>query len=114
MAKTGFSINATKGVALMIDYATYISSPEWHAKATDAKRRAGWECALNPEHRGHLEVHHRTYARLGHERPTDLIVLCEECHRRYHGTLLSAGLHAGCQQPWLPFAAYLPQGADLN
>jgi 5-methylcytosine-specific restriction endonuclease McrA len=27
-----------------------------------------------------LEVHHRTYAHFGSERPEDLTVLCHECH----------------------------------
>jgi hypothetical protein len=32
-----------------------------------------------------LEVHHRTYERLGRERPEDLLVLCEKCHAVEHG-----------------------------
>ena len=31
-----------------------------------------------------LQVHHKTYCRLGKERPEDLIVLCEECHEEEH------------------------------
>jgi hypothetical protein len=32
----------------------------------------------------HLDVHHRTYDRFGHEDPGDLTVLCRDCHRLYH------------------------------
>ncbi len=32
-----------------------------------------------------LEVHHRTYARAGHELPTDVEVLCYDCHHAEHG-----------------------------
>jgi len=31
-----------------------------------------------------LQVHHRTYERLGNERLTDLTVLCKECHTLFH------------------------------
>lgn len=27
-----------------------------------------------------LEVHHKTYARYGHERPDDLVTVCRRCH----------------------------------
>jgi 5-methylcytosine-specific restriction endonuclease McrA len=31
-----------------------------------------------------LHVHHKTYARLGHELDTDLEVLCNVCHTKKH------------------------------
>lgn len=31
-----------------------------------------------------LNVHHRTYERLGNEKLTDLTVLCQECHQLFH------------------------------
>jgi len=31
-----------------------------------------------------LNVHHRTYERLGHEKLMDLTVLCKECHELFH------------------------------
>jgi 5-methylcytosine-specific restriction endonuclease McrA len=33
-----------------------------------------------------LHVHHRTYARFGHERIEDLEVLCESCHNAEHAS----------------------------
>jgi hypothetical protein len=30
-------------------------------------------------------VHHLTYARLGRERPGDLLAVCEACHGALHG-----------------------------
>jgi 5-methylcytosine-specific restriction endonuclease McrA len=67
------------------DYETYLRSPEWKEKSHAAKERAGWRCALDFNGKD-LDVHHRTYARLGHEDPDDLIVLCHRCHQRHHGT----------------------------
>jgi len=31
------------------------------------------------------QIHHRTYVRLGHERPEDILALCRECHQAVHG-----------------------------
>lgn len=98
----------------MIDYATYINSVEWRIKAYEAKRRAGWSCMLCGATMW-LEVHHRTYARLGRERPSDLVVLCWRCHRRHHGTSGSQRpVETSHEQLTLPFAAVVPRGVELN
>jgi 5-methylcytosine-specific restriction endonuclease McrA len=89
----------------MLDYMQYINSPEWRMKARTAREQAG-ECALCTSTTS-LEVHHRTYVRLGHEHPKDLIVLCSRCHRRHHGTYDEALEH----QLMLPV---IPRGADFN
>jgi hypothetical protein len=31
-----------------------------------------------------FNLHHKTYERLGHERTTDLIILCDDCHTEVH------------------------------
>jgi 5-methylcytosine-specific restriction endonuclease McrA len=66
-----------------VDYQGYIRSDIWRRKADAAKKRAGYRCQVC--NRGahevvQLEVHHRTYERLGAEEPGDLTVLCETCH----------------------------------
>src|SRR3990167_484374 len=63
-------------------YQAYLNSPEWKAKAEEAKKRAGYRCQLCNRPRGvvKLEAHHRTYERVGQERPEDITVLCGECH----------------------------------
>lgn len=75
------------GVNMTIDYHEYIQSKEWKAKAKAAKYRAGYRCeqcgTMKPEHL--LHTHHLTYERLGHERKSDLKVLCNECHAEEHG-----------------------------
>jgi len=70
---------------MVISYAAYLQTAAWRERAAEAKRRAGGTCALCPSTL-ELEAHHRTYARVGHELPTDLVVLCNRCHRRHHGT----------------------------
>lgn len=89
----------------MLDYETYINSPEWRMKARRAKEEAG-QCAVCTRTTS-LEVHHRTYVRLGYEHPADLVVLCSIHHRRIHGTYDEAMEH----QMALPIA---PRGAGLN
>jgi nucleoside 2-deoxyribosyltransferase len=73
---------------LGLDYHEYIRSPEWKAKADEAKRRAGGRCQIcnNP---GWLHAHHRTYERLGNELPEDITVLCRGRHARFHNKLPS-------------------------
>ena len=31
-----------------------------------------------------LQVHHKSYSRLGKEHPDDLVVLCQDCHDKEH------------------------------
>ena len=68
------------------NYEQYIQSPEWKARARQAKIDVGMRCQLCGRYGDHhtLHVHHNTYENLGHEEPRDLIVLCGECHLNYH------------------------------
>ena len=66
-----------------VNYYAYITSPEWKRKAEAAKKTAGYACQVCNRGRDEgaiLDAHHRTYERLGHERPEDITVLCRECH----------------------------------
>ena len=67
-----------------VDYQTYLKSAKWRKKAAAARKRAGYRCQLCYKKRP-LQVHHRTYERLGYELPSDLAALCASCHRRHHG-----------------------------
>lgn len=64
-------------------YERYLRTPKWHTTRAAAIRRAGGKCQRCGAVEG-LEVHHRTYARLGRERPEDLVVLCRRCHGGAH------------------------------
>jgi hypothetical protein len=67
-----------------LSYGAYLRSEHWKSVRAAALERAGHRCQLcnSPDR---LEVHHRTYERRGRERPTDVTVLCDECHARHHG-----------------------------
>lgn len=64
-------------------YRRHIASSEWQTFRDEQKLLAGYLCewpscrAPDPA----LEVHHLDYARLGRERPQDVLVLCPICHR---------------------------------
>jgi len=62
----------------------YLASPEWLARRREALDRAGGRCQVCNRSDGILDTHHRTYERLGHEDPADLIVLCRSCHHLFH------------------------------
>lgn len=76
------------------EYARYLEGSHWAILREDALVRFGYRCALCYSQEA-LEVHHRTYERLGDEELTDLVVLCADCHGRHHGVL-----GANTEMPW--------------
>lgn len=60
-------------------YESYIASPQWKQRRQKVLERDSFQCqaCLSSED---LEVHHKTYARLGHEDLDDLITFCHDCH----------------------------------
>jgi 5-methylcytosine-specific restriction endonuclease McrA len=69
-----------------VDYGEYLNSELW-AEArkryfASALPKTCMGCGTN-----RITLHHRTYIRLGCERPTDLIPLCWDCHKKVHNTL---------------------------
>lgn len=64
-------------------YGAYLISASWRKTRKRAVAEAGHRCGCGST--DHLQVHHRTYVRLGAELPGDLEVVCGPCHRRRHG-----------------------------
>jgi len=67
------------------EHRRYMRSKQWRARRDTAIMRAGYRCCVCG--RVHmdtrkLQVHHKTYDRLGKERAEDLMVMCRRCHRR--------------------------------
>src|SRR3990167_10307847 len=93
--KKRIEVKRDRVAILAKDYQKYIHSPEWIERAKKAKARALWRCQLcnapqgdvTPDGAVMLNAHHRTYIRLGYERPEDIIVLCQKCHRKFHKEL---------------------------
>lgn len=66
-----------------MDYQEYLDSLDWKRRRAGALMRANNACQICNS-KEDLQVHHRTYARLGHEDELDLTVLCDKCHRLFH------------------------------
>ncbi len=64
-------------------YQAYLNTSGWRARRNRAIREALWKCQRCAGGRA-LQVHHKTYERLGAEWDQDLEVLCENCHRDEH------------------------------
>lgn len=70
-----------------INYKQYLQSYDWRCKKINKLEQVNYKC----EQCGYdgvvipLDVHHKTYERLGNERLSDLIVLCRTCHKAQHG-----------------------------
>lgn len=65
-------------------YQAHLASADWQAIKADVMHRAGYRCEACGQPYG-LQVHHRTYERMGNEQADDLICLCRDCHRKIHG-----------------------------
>ena len=65
-------------------YHDFLRSPEWRQTRAAALLRADNRCSLDVTHTEDLDVHHRTYERLGAELATDVVVLCRSCHELHH------------------------------
>jgi 5-methylcytosine-specific restriction endonuclease McrA len=68
----------------IMDYYSYIKSSRWRENPARLAelQAADYRCRLcyASRHDAQLEVHHRTYVRLGSEQVGDLITLCKDCH----------------------------------
>ena len=77
-------------VLRLLPYSEYLKTDHWQYTRKRALIIAGYVCHLcNSKDR--LQVHHKTYERRGCELQEDLVVLCERCHRKFHGILTTEG-----------------------
>ena len=61
----------------------YLSSSAWSDKKREVLARDNHKCVICNNKRN-LEVHHRTYENIGKEPLSDLCILCQGCHIKYH------------------------------
>ncbi len=65
-------------------YKEYLQTPHWKRKREDKLRTVGRRCQVCNHGPHNLDVHHRTYERLGEELDQDLTFLCRACHTNFH------------------------------
>lgn len=63
-------------------YGAYLRSKHWRGLREDYRSTYGWKCVCGATERLHL--HHVSYDRLGSERLTDVVPLCQPCHEVMH------------------------------
>jgi len=61
----------------------YLKSDHWQRVRKAKLKQAGYRCEKCGA-KERLDIHHLTYARLGHERMSDLKTLCRGCHTVQH------------------------------
>jgi 5-methylcytosine-specific restriction endonuclease McrA len=70
--------------SVAVSYQEYLHTDHWGSIRRNALEAADRRCQLCNATDQILDVHHRTYERLGKEKLSDLIVLCRSCHERHH------------------------------
>lgn len=65
-------------------YHAYLQTAEWRELRRLHISIAEHRCDRCRRRGVPLELHHRSYERLGHEWPEDLEVLCRDCHAAHH------------------------------
>jgi 5-methylcytosine-specific restriction endonuclease McrA len=65
---------------LLADKAAYMKTAKLKKKRKAKLDQAGRRCERCGSVNGRMDVHHKTYDRLGNERLEDLVVLCVRCH----------------------------------
>jgi 5-methylcytosine-specific restriction endonuclease McrA len=81
-----------------LPYAEYLKTAHWQRVRALALETAGHACELCASTEA-LQVHHRTYERLGFEQPDDVITLCDDCHRDHHRALVLRAIRATERAP---------------
>ncbi len=73
---------------LNMEYYDFLKTPYWKAIAQYTKLKANFKCSLCASKEG-LATHHKTYENHGKEHCNlqDLIVLCNDCHEKFHDKL---------------------------
>lgn len=69
-----------------LPYSEYLKTECWQKKRQQAIEFWGQRCMVCDSQNA-LNVHHRTYRRLGNESVLDLVVLCSDCHALFHNKL---------------------------
>lgn len=68
----------------MRTYAEYLRSAHWQRLRVLYRHKHEWRCAGCNTTEEPLDLHHKTYERLGHEQLSDLAPLCRRCHELLH------------------------------
>lgn len=68
-------------------YPAYLQTDHWQNLRLQMLQLSGYRCQLCNTGNAVLHVHHRSYENRGQEPLSDLIVLCADCHGKFHDKL---------------------------
>lgn len=80
------TVRYTFNKSKFIPYDEYLQTDHWKQTRQAALKRAKHKCQLCNS-KDSLNVHHNNYDCLFHEKESDLIVLCKNCHSKFHDKL---------------------------
>lgn len=66
-------------------YSDYLNTGHWKHFREEAIKAAHNKCQLCNSEDKTFNIHHRTYDNRGRETFSDVIVLCKDCHAKFHG-----------------------------
>jgi len=66
-------------------YDEYLQTEHWQHFKTEALKASGYRCKMCNTPDDTLHVHHNNYGNRGRETFNDIIVLCGDCHAKFHG-----------------------------
>lgn len=90
-------------------YNVYLQSEHWkNFRNETLKKRNKCEKCNSKEN---LCLHHLTYERLGHETQEDIMVLCNDCHKKIHSERKTPKRRAGNQKTYVKL--YLTKLSEL-
>ena len=79
--------NLSHGIVIKTEikeYKDYLESETWNKTRKEKLKEAEYKCQLCSKKDIELHVHHNTYENIGNEEMNDLIVLCKDCHSKFH------------------------------
>ena len=88
-------------------YEEYRKSPAWKVKRDAVIQRDGGQCICGAQA---TELHHKTYDNIGREPLSDLVMLCEKCHKKVHRPRVPSDQQSAVQQP----LETLPEEVSVN
>lgn len=74
-------------ISKLKDYKDYLKTYDWNETRKIVLKEANYKCQLCGAKNVKLNVHHNTYENIGHEYREDLVVLCDDCHKKFHNII---------------------------
>lgn len=82
--RNGVFVNDIIGSAIIDNYKEYLKTKHWEDARKYFYEIYGNKCCLCSKKDVELNLHHNNYENLWHETIEDVVVLCKDCHSKFH------------------------------